>query len=197
MTKTLPAMKHSLKIYLAGPDVFLPNALEMGEKKKALCAQYGFEGKFPLDNKISNRGKKHFRGLRISQENENLINECQLVIANITPFRGPSADAGTIFEIGYARARGIPVFAYSNTIVPFRERTISFFGLKPDPATGAVTDRNNMMVEDTGMTDNLMIDGAILASGGKIITCEVPKKELYTNLEAFVKCLKAVKRLCL
>ncbi|MBN1143302.1 MAG: nucleoside 2-deoxyribosyltransferase [Bacteroidales bacterium] len=184
-------MKKPLKIYLAGPDVFLPNALEAGNRKKVLCAQYGFEGMFPLDNKIDDPGEKRPHGFRISQANENLINECQLVIANITPFRGPSADAGTIFEIGYARAREIPVFAYSNTAVHFRERTRFFFRLKPD----AVTDRNGMKLEDFEMTDNLMIDGGILASGGIIITREVPKKELYTNLEAFEECLKAVKKL--
>ncbi len=186
-------MKHSLKIYLAGPDVFLPNALEMGEKKKALCAQYGFEGLFPLDNEISNPEETNNLGFRISQENEKLIKKCQLVVANITPFRGPSADAGTIFEIGYARAREIPVFAYSNTKVKFKERTISFFELNPD----AKTDRKGMKLEDFEMTDNLMIDGGILASGGKIITCEVPKKEFYTSLEAFEECLKAAKKLCL
>lgn len=182
-------MKPSIKIYLAGPDVFLPNALQAGDRKKALCAQYGFEGMFPLDNIISNRGKKHSIGLRISQANENLINECQLVIANITPFRGPSADAGTVFEIGYARARGMTIFAYSNITLKFRERTGSFFKLKPD----ADTDMNGLKLEDFEMTDNLMIDGGILASGGKIFTCEVPEKELYTNLTAFEECLKAAK----
>ncbi len=193
LTNILPTMKHPLKIYLAGPDVFLPNALEMGEKKKALCAIYGFEGKFPLDNELSNRGEKHNFGLRISKANEDLIKKCQLVIANITPFRGPSADAGTIFEIGYARARRKTIYAYSNTKLHFKERTISFFELKPN----AVTDGNGMKLEDFEMTDNLMIDGGILASGGKIITCEVPKKEFYTSLEAFEECLKAAKKLCL
>ena len=34
-----------IKIYLAGPDVFLPNAKEIGKLKKELCEKYGFEGK--------------------------------------------------------------------------------------------------------------------------------------------------------
>ena len=41
------------KIYLAGPDVFLPNAIEEGERLKALCQDYGYEGLFPMDNVIS------------------------------------------------------------------------------------------------------------------------------------------------
>ena len=39
-----------IMIYLAGPDVFLPNAIEVGKKKKAICEEFGFEGLFPADN---------------------------------------------------------------------------------------------------------------------------------------------------
>ena len=38
------------RIYLAGPEVFLPDPLAMGAKKVALCAKHGFEGVFPLDH---------------------------------------------------------------------------------------------------------------------------------------------------
>lgn len=38
------------KIYLAGPDVFEKDALEVGKVLKALCNEFGFEGLFPLDN---------------------------------------------------------------------------------------------------------------------------------------------------
>ena len=40
------------RVYLAGPDVFLPDALAVGEAKKRLCADHGLEGVFPLDNPI-------------------------------------------------------------------------------------------------------------------------------------------------
>ena len=36
------------KIYLAGPEVFHPNAAALGRQKQALCREYGFEGLFPL-----------------------------------------------------------------------------------------------------------------------------------------------------
>ena len=45
-------MSQVLKIYLAGPEVFLPHAIEIGQRKKALCRQYGFEGLFPFDNEV-------------------------------------------------------------------------------------------------------------------------------------------------
>ena len=36
--------KMPIMIYLAGPDVFLPNAIEVGKKKMAICEEFGFEG---------------------------------------------------------------------------------------------------------------------------------------------------------
>ncbi|MCT0975824.1 nucleoside 2-deoxyribosyltransferase, partial [Pseudomonas aeruginosa] len=40
------------KLYLAGPDVFRADAVAHGEALKALCARYGFEGLYPLDNAL-------------------------------------------------------------------------------------------------------------------------------------------------
>ena len=41
-----------MKIYLAGPDVFLPDAVEIGRKKAAIGARYGMRGLYPLDNAV-------------------------------------------------------------------------------------------------------------------------------------------------
>ena len=41
-----------MKIYLAGPDVFLPDAMEIGRRKAAICARHGLTGLYPLDNAI-------------------------------------------------------------------------------------------------------------------------------------------------
>ena len=40
------------RIYLAGPDVFLPDAEKVGDRKKALCERYGFTGVFPTDTDL-------------------------------------------------------------------------------------------------------------------------------------------------
>jgi hypothetical protein len=43
--QVLVAMNLATKrVYLAGPEVFLLNAKEMGEQKKIPCKKYGFEG---------------------------------------------------------------------------------------------------------------------------------------------------------
>ena len=36
-------------VYLAGPDVFLPEYAEVGRAKQALCARYGLDGHYPGD----------------------------------------------------------------------------------------------------------------------------------------------------
>jgi nucleoside 2-deoxyribosyltransferase len=41
-----------MKIYLAGPDVFLPDAVEIGRRKVDICAAHGLTGLYPLDNAI-------------------------------------------------------------------------------------------------------------------------------------------------
>src|ERR1700685_1501136 len=111
-----------MKIYLAGPDVFLPDAVEIGRHKVALCARHGLTGLYPLDNAIdlaaSNASLKIFRG------NQAMMIEADAIIANLTPFRGPGADAGTVYELGYMAARGKLCVGYSNdpTLYPDRVR---------------------------------------------------------------------------
>ena len=44
------------RVYLAGPEVFLPDAIAVGAEKCRLCAEYGFEGLFPLDASLELSG---------------------------------------------------------------------------------------------------------------------------------------------
>lgn len=46
------------------------------------------------------------------------------MIANLTPFRGASADAGTLVELGWFLGRGRPIFGYSNSATPFAARAL-------------------------------------------------------------------------
>jgi nucleoside 2-deoxyribosyltransferase len=180
-----------LRVYLAGPDVFLRNAVEMGVRKKALCTKYGFEGTFPIDTELNIKGLSlREAGFCISASNEALIKSCDLIIANITPFRGPSADVGTAFEMGFARAIGLPVFAYSNVSLPFVERTKRFLKLEAKDIEGKFRDSHDMAIEEWGFTDNLMLDGCIQGSGGKLVLEDAPEGELFTYLAAFEKCLR-------
>jgi nucleoside 2-deoxyribosyltransferase len=181
------------RVYLAGPEVFLVNAREIGEHKKALCRKYGFEGVFPRDNEVGIKGKSPNEiGLCISAVNEGLIKTCDLVIANITPFRGPSADVGTAYEMGFAHALGKTVFAYTNIVSPFTERTIKALNAEVKRSSdGKLRDALGMFIEEVDLTDNLMIDGCIHASGKRLVVEEAPSDQLFTYLCGFEKCLKA------
>src|SRR5258708_1028231 len=44
-----PPSRRPPAAYLAGPEVFLPDAAEIGRRKKELCRRHGFEGLYPLD----------------------------------------------------------------------------------------------------------------------------------------------------
>lgn len=181
----------ALRIYLAGPEVFLKNAKEIGEQKKELCRKYGFEGVFPLDNETGTEGMSPREvGLCISGANEALIKTCDIVVANMTPFRGPSADVGTAYEMGFAHALGKKVYAYTNIAVSFTERTVKALKGKVERAEdGRLRDANGMFVEENEMADNLMLDGCVYASTDGLVIEEAPKDELFTFLGTFEKCL--------
>src|ERR1700704_6223962 len=108
------------KVYLAGPDVFLLEPVEMGRRKKEICAKHGLTGLFPLDHEIDPKAKD--ASLEIFRSNERLMKKAHAIIANLTPFRGPSADAGTIYELGYMAARGKLCLAYSNDPAIYLDR---------------------------------------------------------------------------
>lgn len=131
-------MPRLLRLYVAGPDVFRPDAAEQGERLLALCAAAGAEGLFPL----------HAEGVDIRRACLDMLDAADAVIANITPFRGTHMDPGTAFEIGYAEARGVPVFLWSADLRPLKER-------HPSGADGR--DGEGYLVEDWGKTENLMI----------------------------------------
>ena len=190
-----------MRVYLAGPDVFLPNPLARAAALKAVCARYGLVGVSPLDALDSGDPVPWLdlaEPLRIARRNEAHIAGCAVLVANLTPFRGPSADAGTVFELGFMRALGRPVFGWSNCADAFTARTRAHCGpaaaAQPD---GTWRDGEGMLLEAfEGMADNLMIDGAITASGGELVRRDLPRAAAWTDLAAFEACVALVARRC-
>ena len=145
------------KIYLAGPDVFLPNAIEEGKRLKALCQNYGFEGLFPMDNIITGQTPKEI-ALKIKEANQEMIYACDIVIANLSPFRGPEPDSGTVWEVGFAQALGKTVLAYSTDMRSLKEKTQDLLELGHSDM-----DRAGMVIEDFGLSHNLMFTECVIA----------------------------------
>ncbi len=182
------------KIYLAGPEVFLANVLEIAQKKKQICAEHGFVGVFPLDAELQLEGLDgREAALRISRANEGLMRGADLVIANMTPFRGPSMDVGTAYEMGFMRALGRPVLGYTNSTEPFLDRTIRLCAGRREG--GQWVDREGMQIEEFGLTDNLMMEGAVIDSGAEVICQGVSSEVLFTDLRAFAACVRVARAL--
>lgn len=179
-------------IYLAGPEVFLPDAVDMGRRKSALCANYGFRGLYPLDADFRDQTDERL-SRRIFDSNVGMIRACDAVIANLTPFRGPSADAGTVFEVGFALALGKPALAYSNQRQPYFARVRDSHGPFTE-GEGLYFANDGMCVENFGLTDNLMIDEAVRAQGWEIVMRDVEASRRYTDLGAFEECLRLASR---
>lgn len=182
----------SARVYLAGPDVFLPDPLAWAGRKRAICAAHGLTGVTPLDALAAEPAEWarldpwQVIGLR----NEAHIRDCDAMIANITPFRGPSADAGTVFEIGFMRALGRPIFGYATVATLFTERTLAAIGeAAMRRSDGDTQDGDAMQVERFARFDNLMIDSAIAASGGFILTRELPRAMRWNDLNVFEACV--------
>ena len=185
-----------MRVYLAGPDVFLPDPLARAAALKAVCARHGLTGVSPLDALADEPDSWAAlpESRRIALRNEAHIRSCRAVVANLTPFRGPSADAGTVFEVGFARALGLLVFAWTNDPRPFADRTRAFLGDAARPAADGWRDGEGMLLEDFALADNLMIEGAVLASGGVLVLDEVAPSARWTDLDAFARCVAALQR---
>lgn len=139
------------KIYLAGPDVFLANAISHGETLKQKCSARGFEGLFPLDNKVQGATKEEL-AKNIREANIKLIKSCDIVIANLSPFRGPEPDSGTVWEVGFAQALGKKVVGYCSDKRDLKTKTQEILGLDHS----SDRDAQNLEIEDFGLTHNLM-----------------------------------------
>ena len=183
-----------MKVYLAGPDVFLPDAAAMAAEKKRLCALHGLEGVFPTDPRpdpAADAAPDLWYAIYL--RNEAHIRACDALVANLTPFRGPSADAGTVYELGFMRALGRPVMGYSNDAADFASRTLRFLGNQVSRnAEGRWVDGEGLALEEFGLTDNLMIDGGIRAAGGTLVRRPVPEAARWSDLSGFEACLKAL-----
>jgi nucleoside 2-deoxyribosyltransferase len=147
------------KIYLAGPDVFLANAKEHGEILKHKCLKYGFQGLFPLDNEIDADAKEEL-AIKIKDANIQLIKSCDIVIANLSPFRGPEPDSGTVWEVGFAQALGKKVVGYSTDMRDLKTKTQNILGLDSESSR----DLDNLEIEDFNLTHNLMYADIVITN---------------------------------
>lgn len=174
------------RAYLAGPEVFLPERAEVFAAKAALCERHGVEPAPPMD--AGNLTVEARLSRRIYLRNIHLMDGADLIIANLSPYRGPSADVGTVFELGYGFAKGLPVFGYSNDPRPFMQRVTAFAGPVSKAANGYTYGSDGYAIEDFGLADNLMIDETLDGFGG-VFRAEGGAPAGLGDLAQFERCL--------
>jgi nucleoside 2-deoxyribosyltransferase len=175
-----------MKIYLAGPDVFLSDAIAFGRRKVELCEKHGLTGLYPLDNEIDAEASD--LSLRIFRGNEAMMIEADAIIANLTPFRGPGADAGTVYELGYMAGRGKLCLGYSNDPAVYADRV-----RRSDTVIardGRLIDQAGLTVEDFGLNDNLMMMHALDLHGCALVTPKQRPADIWHDLAAFEACVQ-------
>lgn len=156
-------MSKVLKIYLAGPDVFEPNAIEQGKALKKLCKSHGYKGLFPLDNSLKLTNSPHQNARLIRKANIELIKKADIVMANLNPFRGLEPDSGTIYEVGYAMALGKVVVGYAED-----ERSLLKKVQKAQKLPKhAELCKDGMVIEDFDLSHNLMYADILVAKNPK------------------------------
>jgi nucleoside 2-deoxyribosyltransferase len=178
-----------MKIYLAGPDVFLPDAVEIGRRKAGICARHGLTGLYPLDNAVDLAASS--ASLAIFKGNEAMMDAADAIIANLTPFRGASADAGTVYELGYMAGRGKLLFAYSNDPAAYAGRVARTHKLTKS-SSGQLIDRDRLTVEDFGLPDNLMMIHALDLHGAALVTPREMPADIWHDLTSFEACVGLV-----
>ncbi|MEK3915152.1 nucleoside 2-deoxyribosyltransferase [Paenibacillus sp. FSL H7-0331] len=147
------------RIYLAGFEVFYPNALEIGANLKAECAEHGFVGLFPMDNVINKQPGRSKMEIAsdIFHANIKLIENSDIIAANLNSFRGAEPDSGTVFEVGYACALGKKLYGYMSDDSLIWEKVAKHWGDVRLGDNGRYVDKKGMHIENLGMPINLML----------------------------------------
>jgi nucleoside 2-deoxyribosyltransferase len=146
-------------VFLAGPDLWFPDADAHMARKAALCAEAGLaalDGRGDLvETEPSEAMAREIYATALER-----LRAADAVIANLTPWRGPNADPGTAFEVGFAAALGKPVFAYLNVAsedeADYRGRVEAMQGATPGD-DGRWRDMDEGAIEDFSLPENVML----------------------------------------
>lgn len=153
-----------MKIYLAGPDIFRPDAKSWANTAKELCHQHGFEALTPFDH-----GETEPR--KICEGNLDLIRKAQIVVANLNPFRGAEPDSGTVFELGYALALGKKLWGHVASSETLLERVSRLDGRAVADGENLPTDAHGILIENFGLPLNLMLTMSVQIVEGDLAAC--------------------------
>jgi len=144
------------RIYLAGPDVFRPDAARRLDALAHACETRGLEALRPADDAIAASLPPDEAARAIYDTNMALLRRASGVIADLRPFRGVEPDSGTVFEVGAAIALGMPVVGYGVPEGSYAERVRAAMPTLRDEA-GLLRDEEGMALEGFELPLNLML----------------------------------------
>ncbi|MGJ7502814.1 nucleoside 2-deoxyribosyltransferase [Variovorax sp. ZT5P49] len=143
------------RIYLAGPDVFRPNARDHFVRLAAACDALNLAALLPADGNEEQTPDAPEK--QIYQANMQRLRSADGVVANLQCFRGMEPDSGTVFEVGAAIALGIPVVAYGVPEGSYADRARVALRCEVDANKVLRESGTGIAVEDFGQPLNLML----------------------------------------
>jgi nucleoside 2-deoxyribosyltransferase len=183
-------MRRIETLYLSGPDVWLPDAPLLMARRREICEAAGFAAVTGRDSPLVETEPSEAMAREIYAGVLERLRAADAVIANLTPWRGPTADSGVTFETGFAAALGKPVFAYINVAseeeAEYRGRVERLIGASPDEE-GRWRDDDGAEIEDFSLPETLML----WAEARRFYVIVTP--EVHTDTIGLELCLDAVR----
>lgn len=201
-------MSKKIKVYLAS-GWFTPTTREILERLETkLSSREDVDLYSPRrDGIMLPPNQKHDTALRESIFRENIknIDEADVVVANIESSDSYN-DPGTIYEVGYAMAHGIPVVGYADTPINLSERfqgiSSGFDGIlvKGYDDLDEYLDKSEFVRED--ISEKVLFVGSgnkevdtklasyIMDSGAKLRWVNEVHKDIYPRIEEIFKNVK-------
>jgi nucleoside 2-deoxyribosyltransferase len=143
------------RIYLAGPDVFRPDARDHFVRLAAACEALGLVALLPADGNEDQSLEAPEK--QIYEANMQRLRSADGVVANLASFRGLEPDSGTVFEVGAAVALQIPVVAYGVPAGSYADRARSALQCGHDTGGVLRESGSGIAIEDFGQPLNLML----------------------------------------
>ena len=183
-------MRKIASVYLSGPERWLADAGDLAARQRRICDAAGIEPLFWADETLRERDGSEAMARELYTTALASIRKADAVVANLTPWRGPSAHPSVAFEAGFASALQKPVFAFINLEneddAEYRERVERLLGASMD-GTGLWFDGDGAEIEDFGLPET-----AMLWAEARQFYCVVSPDPL-TDLTGLELCLGAMK----
>ena len=183
-------MKKVESVFLAGPDLWFPDAAALQARRLALCASAGFQAVSPpMGAGLAEDDRSEVAARSLYADALAALRGADAVVANLTPWRGPSCDPATAFLAGFAAALAKPMVAYLNVAdeeeADPRGRVEALMGSAPD-VVGRWRDVNDCEVEDFYLPETVLL----WAEARRFFVIVTP--EPFEDLTGLEMCLQAL-----